>query len=166
MTEKFEITSATPEACSALDRACFQKLVIEGGEVSGVALETNISKARALVVLRDGGVVQGVAALKRPQDSYRERIGRQSGFALPSDIYPYELGYVFLRQTLRGRHLSRPLIAETLGQGDGKAIFATIRADNFRMRATLEKASFVAVGHAYRGRQNREINLLVRHATG
>jgi RimJ/RimL family protein N-acetyltransferase len=162
MDDGIEIIAGAPEAFSSTDRARFRELVIEAGEVVGAALSTNITNARALVILRHDRIVRGVAALKRPQASYRKKISELSGVPLPADTYPFELGYVFIEPEMQGRRLSHRLIAEALSHGEGMAIFATVRTDNAAMRVALSKAGFKAKGQAYPGREKRMIELHVK----
>lgn len=162
MTDEIKFIAALPSDCSAVDRATFRDLVVQAGEVVGAALNTNVANARVLVMLKHHGIVRGVAALKRPQDSYRDKIINQAATALPRSEYPYELGYIFIEPDLQGRGLSHRLVAEALAHNDGAAVFATVRTDNGPMRSTLAKAGFTAVGRPYLGVQKQMIGLLVR----
>lgn len=159
-----QINAATPASYSGSERARFRDLVIEGGEVGGVVLDGNIANARVLVTLWADGVMRGVAALKRPRDSYRDKVADWTGVALPKPEIPYELGYIFIQPDLRGGGRSHRLVAEALAHADGAAMFATVRTDNGAMRATLGKAGFTAVGKPYPGQENRVIGLLMRPA--
>jgi hypothetical protein len=96
MKEETVIVVATPGDFADPERAVFSKLVLAGGEVGGAVLERNIANAKALVFLRRAREVQGIAALKRPQTSYRKRIGAEAGAKIAMGRFPYELGYVFL----------------------------------------------------------------------
>jgi RimJ/RimL family protein N-acetyltransferase len=163
MSDELEIQAVSADALSAAERQRFQELVIKGGEVGGAALETNISSARILIVIREQGVICGVGALKRPQDSYREKVIKKAELALASANYPYELGYIFIEPSLRGRGLSHGLLATALDHSDGAGVFATVRTDNAAMRASLEAAGFTPAGRIYEGREkDRKIGVLLR----
>lgn len=164
MEPDVEIIARTPDTFSDSDRTRFRDLVIEGGEVGGAVLEGNIANARVLVTLWAHGAMRGVAALKRPLDSYRAKVAGKTGVALPKPEIPYELGYIFIQPDLRGGGRSHRLVGEALAHADGVAIFATVRTDNGAMRATLGKAGFTAIGKPYPGQENREIGLLIRPA--
>src|SRR3546814_11783173 len=97
-----EIVAAAPAAFTEAERAVFIKLVRAAGEVGGNALATNVTNAKALVVLRCAGNIQGIAALKRPQGSYRKRIGSKANADLAEASFQYELGYIFLFPEARG----------------------------------------------------------------
>lgn len=162
MESMIEYLAGVPQAFPGADRARFRDLVVKGGEVVGTALTTNIANARALVMLRHEGTIRGIAALKRPQVGYRNKMVYGSDYPLGETEYPYEFGYAFIEPVLQGQGLSHALLARTLDQSDGAAIFATVRMDNAAMRAALAKAGFVPVGRPYKGRQERMIGVLVR----
>lgn len=158
------IRTALPEDCNDAERKRFFDLVVEGGEVGGAVLATNIADARILVMLIDGGTVYGIAALKRPQKSYRDKTAVKSEVDLDEASLPYELGYVYVQPAFQGKGMSHRLIAAALDHSDGMGVFATVRMDNNRMRTTLEKAGFLAAGIAYPGRHEQPIGVLLRAA--
>lgn len=157
-----KITGAAPQEFSDDDRAVFGKLVQEGGEVDSNVLAMNIKCAKALVVGRCSDDILGIAALKRPQASYRKRIGNQAGADLAEEIFPYELGYIYLRPEMRGKGRSRCLVAHALDHADGAGVFATARVDNIAMVRTLERMGFRSVGEDYNGRYARIIRTFIR----
>jgi GNAT superfamily N-acetyltransferase len=162
MSTVMTIQALSPQNLSDDQRTVFVRLVEEGEEVDNAALATNIDNARILIFGIVEGDVKGIAALKRPQASYREKIREKAGVEVGERHYAYELGYVVLMPEARGRKVSHRLVAEALAHADGRPIFATARADNAPMLAALAKAGFAAVGREYRGRKNQKIRLLVR----
>ncbi|MES3154246.1 GNAT family N-acetyltransferase [Sphingomonas faeni] len=158
------IRAALPEDCSDTERERFFDLVVEGGEVGGAVLATNIAEARILVMLIGAGDVCGIAALKRPRKSYRDKTSAKSEVNLDAAAFPYELGYVYVLPALQGQGHSHRLIAAALDHSAGVGVFATVRMDNGRMCATLEKAGFVAAGKRYPGRHKQPIGALLRPA--
>ena len=151
-----------PGTFSDADLQRFEELVIKGGEVGSAVLTDNIAHARILTVYRDESLIFGVAALKQPKESYREKIKDRSGVMLLKANYSYELGYIFLDDSLQGHRLSYPLVLAALGYADGAGIFATVRIDNDKMRRTLKRAGFIAVGDSWKGNEERIIGLLIR----
>ncbi|TPG56584.1 GNAT family N-acetyltransferase [Sphingomonas glacialis] len=158
------IRAALPEDFSDAERERFFDLVVAGGEVGGAVLATNIAEARILVMLIDAGIVCGIAALKRPRSSYRDKTSAKSETNLDAAAFPYELGYVYVLPSHQGKGYSHRLIAAALDHSDGVGVFATVRMDNGRMRATFEKAGFVAAGKTYPGRHQQAIGTLLRAA--
>ena len=166
MTDEMEILAGAPHEFGDDERTAFDKLVRKAGEVSGDVLEGNIRNAKALVVGVYRGCVQGTAALKRPQASYRTRIGGKTGVDIADDKYPYELGYVVLAPEMRGRGLSHQLVSKALEYASRKGVFATTRIDNVPMLATLARAGFSPARKDYAGHETRVIRLLVRAPSG
>jgi GNAT superfamily N-acetyltransferase len=162
MSAALDIAAAAPDGFSHDERALFGALVRQAGEVGENALATNMKTAKALVFGRIAGKVLGIAALKRPQASYRKRIGGKAGVDLGPEYYPYELGYVYVLPEAQGQKLSHGLVAAALTCADGAAVFATARADNAAMLAALARAGFKQAGQEYRGRGTRMIRLLVK----
>lgn len=165
MSVVIKIDAFAPRDLSDDQRTVFVRLVEEGEEVDNAALATNIDNARILIFGIVEGDVKGIAALKRPQASYREKIREKAGVEVGERHYAYELGYVVLMPEARGRKVSHRLVAEALMHADGRPIFATARADNAPMLAALAKAGFAQVGREYRGRKNQKIRLLVREVS-
>jgi len=160
---EIEVVTGKPNTFSGDERRRFFELVELGGEVDRIALQQNVENARALVFARSSGRLLGIAALKRPKLTYRKKIAEKSGFALDSDLYPFELGYVFVQQDARGSGLSHRLVANMLDQTDGKRVFATARTDNLGMLRTMDRAGFAQVGNDYPGRRaGTFIRLFVR----
>lgn len=162
MEPDIEIVARVPGEFSAGELARFSELVVEGGEVRGAALATNVVNARIVVMLMQAGTMRGVAALKRPQDSYRSKIVERTGVELSNSDYPFDLGYIYIQPGLQGRGLSHRLVASSLQHDDARGVFATVRTDNEPMRAALAKAGFVAAGVDYLGNERCWIGLLLR----
>jgi GNAT superfamily N-acetyltransferase len=165
MQQIMTLVTDTPDTFSDADLQRFEELVIKGGEVGGAVLTDNIAHALILAVYREEGTIFGVAALKRPKESYREKIEVRSGVTLLKADYPYELGYIFLDDSLQGRRLSYPLVQTALDHAGGAGVFATVRVDNDKMRRTLKRAGFSAVGDSWTGNEERIIGLLIRPPT-
>ena len=104
-----EVTAHSPADCTEADLADFASLVLAGGEVSANGLPTRVANAKCLGFLRSDGLLVGVAGLKRPEMSYRNRIAASSKVAIAQDVLPFELGWVFIAPSARGAKLSLPL---------------------------------------------------------
>jgi predicted GNAT family N-acyltransferase len=151
------IVANRPQAFSQQERREFMDLVIAGGEVGNAVLETNVNKARCLVLLRLQKQLLGVAALKNPRSTYRTRIERNSGTDLGAHTFPYELGYVFVIEGARGRGYSGQLTAAALSACDRRGVFATSRSDNHQMHASLRRHGFSQAGQSYTGRSPQQL---------
>ena len=138
-----------PGECGAKDLGDFLELIRAGGEATPEGLEDRIRRARWLFFLLLGDCLVGIAALKRPNESYRTYVAGRSGVSLQEDDYPYELGWVFVILSARGRKYSMDLTSAAVEVSGGKGIFATSRTENRAMHASLRECGFSAVGKAY-----------------
>jgi hypothetical protein len=157
------VIGRSPADCHAVEICDFIALVLAGGEVSAQRLEQRVRSAERLVFLTLGCCLCGVAALKRPEESYRKKLLSESGISLPIEQFPYELGYVFVMPSARGRRFSIDLTREAIAPVRAQGVFATSRTDNLGMHATLSKFQFVPVGNSYAStRGNHRLQLFVR----
>ena len=127
--------------------------VLAGGEVSPRGLRDRIMKAHCLAFMRRDGCLLGVAALKRPESSYRARVVKSAGVPLPRESFEFELGWVFILPSARGAKLSFPLCEPVVRIADGAGVFATSRATNAGMHATLQKLGFSRRGSEWASKQ-------------
>lgn len=141
------ITCAPPSRYSAAERGQFLVLVHMGGEAN--ATPDRIRRAEALAMAWSGGDVIGIAALKRPLDSYRDRIARKSGLSLKPSEWPYELGYVFVHPDHRGHGHANRLVEHAVRAAGRRNVFATVRTNNEPMQATLRRFGFAQAGRDY-----------------
>ena len=140
-----------PSACSAEELEAFKQLILTGGEVDAAGLDGRIKAAICLVFhYVENKELGGIAALKAPNDSYKNRVfGRAESPEKPSDFI-FELGWVFVVEKYRGRGLSRSLAEEALIPAEGKSVFASTRVDNCPMCRTNTRLGFKRSGNPYR----------------
>ena len=155
-----------PTSCNDNEIADFKALVLAGGEVTPGGLDQRIRAAVGLVFLSEGRLLRGIAALKSPLQTYRKEVFAKSGVPLAEEEYPFELGWVFIIPSARGKKLSLKLVQAAVTVAGGCAVFATSRTDNLPMHATLVKCGFLPAGDSYRStRGSYELQLFVRNAT-
>lgn len=165
MNALIKVFDREPSDCDGKDIGDFMALVLAGGEVTPKGLEDRIRSAVRLIFLSVGCCLCGVAALKRPEQSYRKDVSSKSGVSLPKAEYPFELGWVFVMPSARGRRFSIDLTRAALSAADTAGVFATSRIDNIGMHATLAKFDFVRAGSPYVSTfGNHQLQLFVRHA--
>ena len=163
MTGPISVAARKPRECHDTEIADFMALVMAGGEVTPNGLEGRVRSAACLAFLTIGCCLSGVAALKRPEASYRKRVAAGSGIALPEAELPYELGWVFVMPNARGRGFSADLTRAALSGADDDGVFATSRTENDAMHATLAKFHFTIAGRPYpSGRGGHRLQLFVR----
>jgi GNAT superfamily N-acetyltransferase len=143
----------------------FEALVVEGGEVVADRLAARIRRASALLLMDDGfGLLNAIAALKHPADSYRAKLGRLTHVTLHSSEYPMELGWVFVSPGARGRGYSKMLVEAALARVQQAGLFATSRTDNKRMHAVLLGSGFTARAEYESGRTRQRLTLFTKDA--
>lgn len=148
-----EVRAKAPKDCSPAELAAFEQLVLEGGEVDPVGLTGRIKRATALAFLITDQGLMGVAGLKQPGADYRAKVAGGSGTALAEDRYPLELGWVYVREGVRGGK-SKMLCDSLIPHAEGRGMFATSRANNPWMHATLAKEGFERAGGEWPSGQN------------
>lgn len=154
-----------PDECSQIELADFVALVRAGEEVATAILEERVRAAERLTFLFKGKCLLGIAALKNPLSSYRKSVSAKSGFILDAVAFPYELGYVFVLPSARGRRLSNVLVSSIITHIASKGIWATSRTDNHVMHRTLLRYGFAVCGQPYTsGRGKHQLQLFSRPA--
>ena len=95
------------------------------------------------------GIIVGIAALKVPARSYRNRIGQKTGYDISESLYPFELGYVVVEASARKQGLSHQLVEAAIRQAIPEGLFATTSCP--AMRSVLPRFAFKKVGNDYEG---------------
>lgn len=152
------VCAAEPNAFRPEEIDDFVAFVIAGGEVVADGLRERVIQAVQIAFLRDNDCLLGVGGLKNPSAHHRADVEAGSKTKLSTAEVPFELGWVFILPSARGRKLSFPLCRALVSAANGKGIFATSRTNNPGMHRTLEKLDFVRVGAEWPSQQN-DVNL-------
>lgn len=164
-TNQTETLVKAPAECSDSELAAFVDLVVAGGEVSRDGLPNRVRAAAVLAFARLEGTLVGIAALKHPEAGYREGVISKSGFPLPVEKFPYELGWIYISPAARRTGLSVTLAHALFSRVGSTNVFATARSDNIAIHGFLAKAAFEAVGTPYKStRGDYALQVFVRHA--
>jgi hypothetical protein len=124
-------------------------LVSKGNQVPISSLETGLMNAKTIGYAIADGELASVGVLKKPNESYKQKVFTQAGIQELAENYPYEYGYAFTKDEERFR---RKGLSSTLLEGllrDSEKVYATVRVDNFNSRGLLEKHGFVPSGNPY-----------------
>ena len=148
------IAAKEPNECSASELQDFAALVLSGGEVIEVGLEARIRKAKSLLFLVQDGCLKGIAAVKNPEQGYKDSVFKKAHATVEASLFPFELGWVFVLPSSRGAGFSHKLVEAAFSVTNGQAIFATSRADNAPMHKVLKKHGFMCHGKTYASTQN------------
>ena len=128
----------------------FEGMVRKGEEVTPAGLSELISHAAALLFMNEAdNSLVGISALKRPRQTYRRKVFKRAHSKLDPEDYCFELGWVFVAKSHRGRRLSRILVKELIPHMGTEKVYATCRKSNKPMRRTLERFGFRREGSPY-----------------
>lgn len=131
------IVEKLPAECSDDELDAFKGLVEKSGEVAVGDLHRRIKKAEWLVFLfEEDGTLVGVAALKRPNDTYKKKVFRKARSPETAENFTFEAGWIFVDEHFRGRKYSRFLLETVLTLAGEKQVYATTRENNEPMRRT------------------------------
>lgn len=140
----------TPAECSASELEAFQTLLQSGGQVLGAGLLGRTLGAARLLFLRDASCrLVGISALKRTPEDYRAKIFQQARAVASPASYPLELGWIMVLPSHQGQGLAGSLVGHLLPYAAPNLAYATMRADNERMRRTWIRHGFRQEGVAY-----------------
>jgi hypothetical protein len=154
-----------PGTCSDDEIEEFRALVASAGEVAVAGLEGRVRSAALLSFLRHGPKLIGVAGLKRPSPNHRAEVQMGAGIQMNDADAPLELGWVHVHPDHRGGKSMR-LCAPLIEGAGGSGVFATSRANNAAMHATLAKLRFERRGGEWpSGLNPEELWLFVRPPT-
>jgi hypothetical protein len=156
----YTVDARPPETFRPTEVDDFVALVLAGGEVSAHGLRERVVNAKCISLLRRGECLVGVAGLKNPELSYRERIQRSSEVSLSESAFPFEIGWVFILPSARGEGQCLPLCRPVVAAAGGSGVFATSRETNTAMHATLDRLGFRRVGASWASKQNDDGLLL------
>ncbi len=158
------IISKSPEQCSTDELRKFIELVLEGGEVTPHGLEARIRKAEKLIFSIESDCLIGVAAVKKPDQPYKQTLFQKARASTNFEQYLFELGWIFVLPSARGAGVSHTLVEAALAASGNKGIFATTRVDNIPMKKVLISHGFLPHGETYPSKSGgNRIALLLRH---
>jgi hypothetical protein len=152
------------DECSKIERAAFHSLVLQSGEVQSEGLPARVARAEALLFLLDAsfGLI-GISALKHPDNEYRQKVFAAANTNSVAASFTLELGWIYLIQQHRDRHLSSWLIDPLLDIASDRSVFATCRINNSAMNKILPKHGFQLSGDPYPSANGQyELNLFIR----
>ena len=162
MIQSEELVVKSPSETSTAVIRRFVQMILAGGAIvdTSAAIETRIRKCVSLIYKQQNGIIVGIAALKVPVKSYRERIGQSTGYYISESLYPYEVGYVVIEESARRQGLSQQLVEAVIGQASPAGLFAT--TSSLAMHIVLPRVAFKKVGCNYRGADKNMLSLYIR----
>jgi RimJ/RimL family protein N-acetyltransferase len=111
-----------------------------------------------------GDTLAAVAALKAPNERYRDDVFKKADAGISTAEYKLELGWVFVVPVHRGNRIAASLCQQLLTRVSASCVFATTRPDNISMIRILLALGFARAGKPY-PRRNEELVLFLRQGT-
>ncbi len=150
-----------PSECTGEEIHGFKNRVIEGGEVIQNGLEMRIDDAHLLGFCFEGNTLVGIAALKRPNDGYRDDVFAKAKSSYDAASFNREVGWAFTDDRYRKRGVCSKILRELMEASKDQDVFATSRVTNQGVHKMLGSLGFIQGGSAYQGR-NEKILLFLR----
>lgn len=138
----------SPSECTPAELDAFQRLVVEGGEVTPHGLRQRIEQAAVLVFINEGMCV-AVGAVKHPSQGYKENVFFKAGVADRSDSYNYELGWLYVTPAARGKGLGHDLMQAIATYLGSSGCYATTKENNEAMHHIFSQYNYCRLGAAY-----------------
>jgi hypothetical protein len=136
-------------ACTDAEIDDFERVVMEGGQVTPIRLRSRIRSAKLLGFHYEGRNLVAVAALKTPANSYRNSIFQNAGVAHECEHYHVELGWAVTLKEWQGRGICTELTKALIREFQHKNLFATTSTANIAMRQLLTGCGFQLIGNAF-----------------
>jgi len=146
--KKMDTVIKIPSKCTSDELDKFQKLVVEGGEVTSYRLRQRIEQAAALVFIGESECV-AVGAIKNPNQSYKQGVFSKAGIANQSNNYIYELGWLYVAPAARGKGIGHSLMQAVASYIGSVGCYATTREDNNAMHNLFSQYNFSRIGAPY-----------------
>ncbi len=151
-----------PIACTDVERQEFARLVRQGFEPAAETLDGRIRDAKCLAFYYAAGdTLAAVAALKAPNERYRQDVFQKADAPVSPADYELELGWVFVVPAHRRNRIAESLCQQLMARAPTSRVFATTRPTNVPMIRILLALDFARVGKPY-PRRNEELVLFLR----
>jgi GNAT superfamily N-acetyltransferase len=124
-------------------------LVDAGGAIKHDAdwIAGRMREAETLILYEIDGIPVGVAVLKKPLETYRQNVGKKSGFPIPENVYPLEVGYIAVDQRHQGTGIASKVFTKAVEQAGAQGLFSTSREES--IWRLLKRFKFRHVGKQY-----------------
>lgn len=155
--EVYEITLTTIDKLSMREvQACID-VIADGDAVPRRAAEAGLPQAATLAVARHKDNIIGVGVIKGPNPRHARTVAEESSYEFP-ETTP-ELGYVAVRKSYRGKHLSSRMLEAIVAASVGP-LYATTSDE--KMKHLLDKHGFRKKGKTWLGRRRDVLSLWLK----
>lgn len=90
-----------------------------------------------------------MTVIKNPNEDYKSGVFSKAGVQELRTEYRYELGWLYVTSSERGKGLGHKLMKAIIKFIDGHGCYATTREDNDSMHHLFAQYSFIKLGSAY-----------------
>jgi predicted GNAT family N-acyltransferase len=111
-----------------------------------------------VAVKRNAGDIVALGVVKRQRPAYAADKAAKAGFGFDKNIH--EIGYVAVRESHKGQHLSRQIVQSFLAEVPCRPLFATTSSD--RMKATLRYTGFERQGNEWPAPRGNVLSLWIK----
>jgi hypothetical protein len=150
-----------PKDCLDEELKNFLRFVLQGGQVRPEGLVERVKRAAWLGFGIVDDVLVSVAAVKVPDDLYRDRVFTNAESVEDKAEFKLEFGWVFTLPAFEGKGLGSGL-AHLLLDELSESIFATTSVNNLTMQAILQRRHFYSSGNPFPGRDEEKVLYLRR----
>jgi hypothetical protein len=141
------------------------QLISDGGEVDNKTLWDKINNAIMIGYAIANDLIVGTGALKKPHDSSNDNAFVKAGTDVKYEDYPYELGYVFVKEGHRGAFIASRICTTLCKMYSHANIYSTLRSDNRVARLLIERSGFTQSGTSFMSRNGKDMLMLyIRNA--
>lgn len=152
--EKFIIKNALE--FSNEERNKFKKIVLSKGEVTEQTFDGLLKKNPIILFYPNTDNIEGVGALKIPNESYKSKVFAKSETKLKPTEFEYELGWIVSLKPKKG---IGTLITKKLFNLKPN-IYSTVRTQNIGMNKIMKIVGFEKTGLEYKSERGDYNNLL------
>jgi GNAT superfamily N-acetyltransferase len=145
----FDVRVGPPREFTDQQIADFEALVLSESRVAKETLSDLVRDAPRLAVILFDEEIVGCAAIKKPIDSYRTRVFKNSGLEDNLNDFPLELGWVVVKPAHRRKGLASRLVQALFQDQEIIGVYATSQARDANMHTTLTKFGFKKLGVPY-----------------
>lgn len=162
MEPNIKLCVGPPKEFSQAELDNFIEFVVSAGKIARGPIRLLAKNAVAVAILYCDNNLIGSAGLKRPNDTYPERIFN-SARASSHANYLLELGWVHVHGNHNGKRYGTKLASAVLEYANDNGIYATTPNDH--MRRILSHLGFVNIGNTYKSSNGKEdLSLFIRPA--
>jgi len=104
LLEALQYIVKTPKESTEEELKDFYDLIVAGGNFTGDLMD-RIKDAKLLGFIYEGGELVGTRGIKRPKDSYKNKVFDKAGVSELAREYKYETGYAYTSPKMRKKGL-------------------------------------------------------------